>query len=88
MCKCFQSGMFTSPVVLLQQPGAEEIEAQLAGRALTAVVFFLDETFEEVAWDMATTVADAVAQLAGLIKLTNYETFTLFESRKVLGGLL
>ncbi len=32
---------------------------------------------------MATTVADSVAQLAGLIKLTNYETFTLFESRKV-----
>ncbi len=67
----------------MQQPTAEEIEAQLGGRALTAVVFFLDETFEEIAWDMATTVADAVAQLAGLIKLANYETFTLFESRKV-----
>lgn len=67
----------------MQQPAAEEIEAQLSGRALTAVVFFLDETFEEIAWDMATTVADANMQLAGLIKLTNYETFTLFESRKV-----
>lgn len=67
----------------IQQPTAEEIEAQLSGQALTAVVFFLDETFEEIAWDMATTVADAVTQLAGLIKLTNYETFTLFESRKV-----
>jgi hypothetical protein len=67
----------------LQQPTAEEIEAQLSGRALTAVVFFLDETFEEIAWDMSTTVVDANMQLAGLIKLTNYETFTLFESRKV-----
>lgn len=68
---------------LVQQPTAEEIEAQLSGRALTAVVFFLDETFEEIAWDMSTTVVDANMQLAGLIKLTNYETFTLFESRKV-----
>jgi hypothetical protein len=67
----------------LQQPTAEEIEAQLSGRALTAVVFFLDETFEEIAWDMSTTVVDANMQLAGLIKLTNHETFTLFESRKV-----
>ena len=66
-----------------QQASAEEIEAQLGGRELTAVVFFLDETFEEVAYGMATTVADAVAQLAGLIRLTNFETFTLFESRKV-----
>jgi hypothetical protein len=67
----------------VQQPTVEEIEAQLSGRALTAVVFFLDETFEEIAWDMSTTVVDAKMQLAGLIKLTNYETFTLFESRKV-----
>lgn len=67
----------------VQQPSAEEIEAQLSGRALTAVVFFLDETFEEIAWDMSTTVVDANMQLAGLIKLTNHETFTLFESRKV-----
>lgn len=47
------------------------------------MVFFLDETFEEIAWDMSTTVVDANMQLAGLIKLTNHETFTLFESRKV-----
>ena len=73
----------TLSVHTLQQPTAEEIEAQLSGRALTAVVFFLDETFEEIAWDMSTTVVDANMQLAGLIKLTNHETFTLFESRKV-----
>ncbi len=66
-----------------QPPTAEEIEAQLSGRELTAVVFFLDETFEEVSYTMVTTVADAVAQLAGLIRLTHFETFTLFDSRKV-----
>lgn len=66
----------------LQSPTAEEIEAQLSGQTLTAVVFFLDETFEEVTYGMSTTVADAVIQLAGLIHLTNFETFTLFDSHK------
>lgn len=41
-------------------PGREEIEALLTGRKLTTIVFFLDETFEEITYDMATTVADAV----------------------------
>lgn len=67
----------------MQAVTADEVDAQLGGKPLTAVVFFLDETFEEMAWGMSTTVADAVVQLAGLIKLSNYETFTLFESRKV-----
>ncbi|XP_028090997.1 kinesin-like protein KIN-14E isoform X4 [Camellia sinensis] len=41
-------------------PGHEEIEALLTGKKLTTIVFFLDETFEEITYGMATTVADAV----------------------------
>lgn len=48
-------------------PGREEIEALLTGKKLTTIVFFLDETFEEIAYDMATTVADAVEVLKSFI---------------------
>lgn len=41
-------------------PGREEVEALLTGRKLTTIVFFLDETFEEITYDMTTTVADSV----------------------------
>ncbi|XP_074301759.1 kinesin-like protein KIN-14E isoform X2 [Silene latifolia] len=64
-------------------PGREEIEALLTGRRLTTIVFFLDETFEEITYDMSTTVADAVEELAGIIKLSAYCSFSLFEFRKV-----
>ncbi|CAJ1941975.1 unnamed protein product [Sphenostylis stenocarpa] len=67
-------------------PGREEIEALLTGRKLTTIVFFLDETFEEITYDMSTTVADAVQELAGLIKLSAYSSFSLFECRKVVTG--
>ncbi|KAI3830579.1 hypothetical protein MKW92_002766 [Papaver armeniacum] len=67
-------------------PGREEIEALLSGRKLTTIVFFLDETFEEITYDMSTTVADAVEELAGIIKLTTYSSFSLFECRKVVSG--
>jgi hypothetical protein len=48
-------------------PAREEIEALLTGRKLTTIVFFLDETFEEITYDMATTVADAVEVLLSLL---------------------
>lgn len=67
-------------------PAQEEIEALIAGQKLTTIVFFLDETFEEITYDMTTTVAEAVEVLAGLIKLSSYATFSLFESRKTLTG--
>ncbi|KAL5707342.1 Kinesin-like protein KIN-14E [Ranunculus cassubicifolius] len=67
-------------------PGREEIEAFLTGRKLTTIVFFLDETFEEISYDMATTVADAVEELAGIIKLSAFSSFSLFECRKVVNG--
>ncbi|KAF2312540.1 hypothetical protein GH714_035005 [Hevea brasiliensis] len=60
-------------------PGREEIEALLTGRKLTTIVFFLDETFEEITYDMATTVSDAV-------ELSTYSSFSLFECRKVVTG--
>ena len=41
-------------------PCREEIEALLTRRKLTTIVFFLDETFEEISYDMPTTVSDAV----------------------------
>lgn len=41
-------------------PVREEIESLLTGKKLTTIVFFLDETFEEITYDMSTTVADAV----------------------------
>ncbi|GFZ09490.1 kinesin-like calmodulin-binding protein [Actinidia rufa] len=41
-------------------PVREEIEALLIGKKLTTIVFFLDETFEEITYGMTTTVADAV----------------------------
>ncbi|KAA8532113.1 hypothetical protein F0562_006745 [Nyssa sinensis] len=67
-------------------PGREEIEALLTGKRLTTIVFFLDETFEEITYDMVTTVADAVEDLAGIIKLSVYSSFSLFECRKVVTG--
>ena len=47
-------------------PGPIEIEAMLTGKRLTTIVFFLDETFEEITYDLSTTVADAVEVLSNL----------------------
>ena len=58
----------------------------LAGRKQTAIVFFLDETFEELEFDATSTVLEAVEYLAGVIKLQSYQTFTLYECRKVRGS--
>jgi len=68
-------------------PSRDEVGAWLSARPRGgAVVFFLDETFEEVAYDVATTVAEAVEQIAGIIRLENYQTFALFEARRVVAG--
>ena len=55
----------------------------LTGHKQTAIVFFLDETFEELEFDATSTVLEAVEYLAGVIKLQSYQTFTLYECRKV-----
>ncbi|KAL3130979.1 hypothetical protein ABBQ38_000302 [Trebouxia sp. C0009 RCD-2024] len=65
-------------------PSADECDALIHERKLTAIVYFLDETFEELTYDVTTTVLEAVEQLAGIIKLQNYTTFTLYESRRAL----
>ncbi|XVE87578.1 hypothetical protein DITRI_Ditri18aG0128700 [Diplodiscus trichospermus] len=67
-------------------PAREEIESILINRKLTTIVFFLDETFEEITYDMETTVSDAVEELASIIKLSAYSSFSLFECRKVVTG--
>lgn len=67
----------------MQLPSADECDALIHDRKLTAIVYFLDETFEELTYDVTTTVLEAVEQLAGIIKLQNYTTFTLYESRRV-----
>lgn len=41
-------------------PAQEEIEALLEGRKLTTIAYFLDDTFEEITYDMTTTISDAV----------------------------
>ena len=65
-------------------PMAEEIEALRSDRRLSTIVFFLDETFEELPYDCMTTVGEAVESLASIIRLQQYQTFSLFESRKAL----
>ena len=54
---------------LLQLPATEELDALFATRRLVTIVSFLDETFEELSYDVTTTVLEAVEQLAGVIKL-------------------
>ncbi|GBF96810.1 hypothetical protein Rsub_09666 [Raphidocelis subcapitata] len=67
-------------------PTSEEIIAALSGRRLSVLVFFLDETFEEVAYDVTTTVAEAVEQVAGVIRLSAFSTFSLFVGYKPVAG--
>ena len=75
--------MSCTSALSLQLPSADECDALIHDRKLTAIVYFLDETFEELTYDVTTTVLEAVEQLAGIIKLQNYTTFTLYESRRV-----
>ena len=64
-------------------PDMQEIDALLKGTRQNCVVYFLDETFEELQYDCSTTVGEAVEVLAGQIKLENYQTFSLFAVQKV-----
>ncbi|XP_024363319.1 kinesin-like protein KIN-14I isoform X2 [Physcomitrium patens] len=67
-------------------PAEEEIEALFEGRKLITTAYFLDDTFEEITYDVSTTVADAVEEFASIIKLTSFSTFGLFECRKSVIG--
>lgn len=52
-------------------PAQEEIEALLEGRKLTTIAFFLDETFEDITYDMTTTVSDAV-EVASVVRSPSF----------------
>ena len=65
-------------------PAPEEIEALQSGRSMNTIAFFLDETFEELPYDVMTTVGEATEALAKIIRLQNYQTFGLFMSTKQL----
>eukprot|EP00798_Chlamydomonas_sp_ICE-L_P023239 gene23239-30463_t len=67
-------------------PSSEEIDALFEDRKLNTIVFFLDGTFEELSYDVTSSVLESTEQLAGIIRLQNYSTFTLFESRRPISG--
>ncbi|KAG1674602.1 hypothetical protein FOA52_001851 [Chlamydomonas sp. UWO 241] len=67
-------------------PSTEELDAMFTGRKLATSVFFLDDTFEELRYDVTTSVLEAVEQVAGIIGLQNYSTFTVFECRTLAAG--
>ena len=62
----------------------EEITATREERELRTMVYFLDDTFEELLYDMTTTVAAAIEKLAETIKLKHYQTFTLYEQHRMM----
>ena len=63
-------------------PEMTELDALLKGQKQTSIVFFLDETFEELTYDSSTTVLEAVELVAAQVKLQNYQTFSLFTVQK------
>ncbi|CAN6453603.1 unnamed protein product [Victoria cruziana] len=74
-------------------PLREEIDAILTGKRLTTIVFFLDETFEEITYDMTTTVADAVEVSHNIsqdvcLLLFASEEYIALDDNKYIGDLL
>lgn len=69
------------------EPTAEEIIAFARGESLRVVVAFLDGTFEDVVYDLTTTVKEAVVELAQAINLQNYGTFSVFTVRRLFGKM-
>eukprot|EP00271_Cylindrocystis_brebissonii_P011446 TRINITY_DN290_c0_g1_i1.p1 TRINITY_DN290_c0_g1~~TRINITY_DN290_c0_g1_i1.p1 ORF type:complete len:1371 (-),score=418.39 TRINITY_DN290_c0_g1_i1:1882-5994(-) len=65
-------------------PTTEEFDALKKGKKLGTIAFFLDDTFEEVPYDVTTTVGDAIQGLAAQIQLQNYQTFGLFDCRRTI----
>eukprot|EP00889_Picochlorum_renovo_P002100 jgi/Picre1/29130/NNA_004523.t1 len=63
-------------------PELQELDALVKGQKQTCIVFFLDETFEELSFDSSTSVLEATESIASQIKLQNYQTFSLFTVHK------
>ncbi|KAG0454497.1 hypothetical protein HPP92_023789 [Vanilla planifolia] len=64
-------------------PTHEEIEALYTNRKLKTVIYFLNNTYEQIIYDITTTVSDLIMALASSIKLSYYSSFSLFLHRKV-----
>ncbi|XP_020590993.1 kinesin-like protein KIN-14I isoform X2 [Phalaenopsis equestris] len=64
-------------------PDQEEIEALMTGKHLKAIVCFMDETFQEIMYDMTTVVSDVIQELARLINLSTFSSFSLYECKNV-----
>lgn len=63
-------------------PSAEEITAVLKDTKLNTILFFVDDTFDNLDYDPTTTVQEASGVLAASIRLEHYKSFTLFECRR------
>lgn len=50
-------------------PSAEEISACLKDTKLSTIVFFMDDTFDNLDYDLTTTVQEATGVLAAHINL-------------------
>ncbi|CAG9465708.1 unnamed protein product [Pedinophyceae sp. YPF-701] len=62
-------------------PSPQEIAAFQNAEPMPAFVHFLDDSFEELTYDIATSMREAVERVAKLIGLEHYQTFALFERR-------
>lgn len=67
-------------------PACEEIEAHLTCKKVKTVIFFVDDTSTDVMYDMTTTVFDSIQELASLINLSTFSSFSLFECRQIVRG--
>ncbi|CAL55645.1 FERM/acyl-CoA-binding protein, 3-helical bundle [Ostreococcus tauri] len=67
------------------EPTAEEIVAFARGEQLRVVISFLDGTFEDVSYDITTTVKEVVGELSRAVKLQNYGSFSVFTVRRYYG---
>eukprot|EP00210_Caulerpa_lentillifera_P004590 g4380.t1 len=61
-------------------PSLDEIHVLLTNNRMKMNVYFLDGSFEELFYNISTTVIDAVEHIAQIIDLENYQTFSLFKS--------
>lgn len=54
--------LLQSPPGFTQVPTPEELDSILQNKPLSLVVYFLDDTFEELTYDPSTTIAEARAE--------------------------
>eukprot|EP00210_Caulerpa_lentillifera_P008895 g8487.t1 len=66
-----------------QALSADEIEALLSNRKLKTTVMFLDGGEHSLQYHITSTVEEAIQTLAESIHLVNYQTFALYEIRKI-----